>query len=193
LTKHPKDFVEDNPEQPPVEAGFSRPDSSDQVEAGSDPVEAGLSRPETSEAERQRDEYRDLLLRQTADFDNFRKRTERERQALKETAAFNFIQELLPLVDNLERALSADPGTEGAESYRKGVELIYRELQDILKRRGVKPIEALGAEFDPHYHQAVSYEPAEDRNDGEIVEEFRRGYTLGDRLLRPSMVKVAKG
>ena len=187
MTKHPKDFVEDNTE--PVEAG------AEPVEAGSDPVEAGFSRPEpeTSEAERQRDEYRDLLLRQTADFDNFRKRTERERQALKETAAFNFIQELLPLVDNLERALSADPGTEGAESYRKGVELIYRELQDILKRRGVKPIDALGAEFDPHYHQAVSYEPAEDRNDGEIVEEFRRGYTLGDRLLRPSMVKVAKG
>jgi molecular chaperone GrpE len=112
---------------------------------------------------------------------------------MEETAAFNIIHELLPLVDNLERALNAEAGAEAADAYRKGVELIYRELQDILRRRGVKQIEAVGAEFDPHYHQAVSYEPADDRNDGEIVEEFRRGYMLGDRLLRPSMVKVAKG
>jgi molecular chaperone GrpE len=73
------------------------------------------------------------------------------------------------------------------------VELIHRQLVEILRRRGVKPIDAVGADFDPHYHQAVAYEPAEGRRDGEIVEEFRRGYLLGDRLLRPSMVKVAKG
>jgi molecular chaperone GrpE len=144
------------------------------------------------DVQRQRDEYYDLLLRKTAEFDNFRKRTERERQMLEETAAENVIHDLLPLVDDLERALGADPG-EGTEAYRRGVELIHRRLVDILRRRGVEPIEALGAEFDPHVHQAVSYEHAPDRNEGEIVEEFRRGYKLGDRLLRPSMVKVAKG
>ena len=198
MKKHPKNIVQDAPEQSQSEVGLDPAEpGSDPVEVGSDSVEAE-SRDMTdttviTEAEQQRDEYRDLLLRQTAEFDNFRKRTERERQTLEETAAFNIIHELLPLVDNLERALSADPGSEGADAYRKGVELIYRELQELLRRRGVKPIEALGAEFDPHYHQAVAYEPAEDRNDGEIVEEFRRGYTLGDRLLRPSMVKVAKG
>jgi len=96
-------------------------------------------------------------------------------------------------VDDLERALKAEPGTEGAEAYRRGVELIYKQLGDILRKRGVRPIEAVGADFDPHYHQAVSYEPAEGRREGEVIEEFRRGYMLGDRLLRPSMVKVAKG
>jgi molecular chaperone GrpE len=93
----------------------------------------------------------------------------------------------------MERALKADAGSHGAESIRKGVELIHKQLLDTLRKRGVKPIEALGADFDPHFHQAVSYEPAEGRRDGEVIEEFRRGYMLGDRLLRPAMVKVAKG
>jgi molecular chaperone GrpE len=142
--------------------------------------------------QQQRDEYYDLLLRKTAEFDNYRRRIERERQAQAEAAAADVLQELLPLVDDLERALKAEPG-EGTDSYRRGVELILKQLQDTLKRRGVTPIEALGADFDPNYHQAVAHEPAEGRRDGEVIEEFRRGYLLGDRLLRPSMVKVAKG
>jgi molecular chaperone GrpE len=175
-----------------VEAGHSGPETVAAKEAETEADARQVDASEPSPAEKQRDEFRDLLLRTTAEFDNFRKRTERERQMLEDTAAENLIHELLPLVDDLERALSADPG-EGTDAYRKGVELIHRRLLDILKRRGVEPIEALGAEFDPHVHQAVSYEHAPDRNDGEIVEEFRRGYKLGDRLLRPSMVKVAKG
>jgi molecular chaperone GrpE len=142
---------------------------------------------------RQRDEYYDLLLRKTAEFDNFRKRTERERQNLWEAAAADLIQELLPLVDDMERALRSEPGADSAEAYRRGVELIHRQLMEILRKRGVRPIEALGADFDPYYHQAVAHEPAEGHREGEVTEEFRRGYMLGDRLLRPSMVKVAKG
>jgi molecular chaperone GrpE len=142
---------------------------------------------------RERDEYKDLLLRKTAEFDNYRKRTDRDRQALTDAITAGVLEELLPLVDDLERALQADPGPEGAESYRRGVELIHRQLTDLLSKRGVTPVEAMGAAFDPYYHQAVSYEPAEGKRDGEIIEEFRRGYMLGDRLLRPSMVKVAKG
>jgi molecular chaperone GrpE len=95
------------------------------------------------------------------------------------------------VVDDFERALNADLG-KGGEAYRQGIELIYKQLVEVLRKRGVRPIEALGADFDPHIHQAVSYEPAEDRRDGEVIEEFRRGYMLGDRLLRPAMVKVAK-
>lgn len=148
---------------------------------------------ELAEAVRQRDEFKDLLLRKTAEFENFRKRTDRERLTLSDAAAAAIIEELLPLVDDLERALQVEPGAEGADAYRRGVELIQRQLHEILRKRGVKPVEALGADFDPHYHQAVSYEPAEGRREGEIIEEFRRGYLLGDRLLRPSMVKVAKG
>jgi molecular chaperone GrpE len=148
----------------------------------------------SDEVRRQRDEYYDLLLRKTAEFDNYRKRTDRERLTLAEAAASDLIKELLPLVDDMERALKADATADSAGAYRRGVELIHRQLMDILRKRGVTPIEALGADFDPHLHQAVTYDPADDgQRDGEIIEEFRRGYMLGDRLLRPSMVKVAKG
>ena len=147
----------------------------------------------TDEIERERDEYKDLLLRKSAEFDNYRRRTERERQAQAESAAADLLGELLPLVDDLERALSAEAGSEGAEAYRRGVELIHRQLMEVLRKRGVRPIEALGADFDPHQHQAVAHEAAPGHREGEVIEEYRRGYMLGDRLLRPSMVKVAKG
>ena len=155
--------------------------------------EATVDAAALAEAERQRDEFKDLLLRKTAEFENYRKRIERERSAMVESASAGVLEEILPLVDDLERAMSTDPGIEGTEAFRRGVELIHRQLTETLRKRGVKPIEAIGADFDPYYHQAVSYEPAEGRREGEIIEEFRRGYTLGDRLLRPSMVKVAKG
>lgn len=146
-----------------------------------------------AETERQRDEYYDQLLRKQAEFDNYRKRVERERQMVSEAAAASMLEELLPLMDDLDRALKSEAVGDAGEAYRRGVELIHQQLGDILRKRGVRPIEALGADFDPYYHQAVAHDPAEGRRDGEIIEEFRRGYMLGDRLLRPSMVKVAKG
>jgi molecular chaperone GrpE len=146
-----------------------------------------------AQLQRERDEYYELLLRKSAEFDNFRKRVERERQAQAESAAANMIEELLPLMDDLERALKVEPGNETGDAYRRGVELIHRQLGDILRKRGVRPVEALGEDFDPYYHQAVAHDAVEGKRDGEIIEEFRRGYLLGDRLLRPSMVKVAKG
>jgi molecular chaperone GrpE len=142
---------------------------------------------------KERDELKELLLRRSAEFDNFRKRTDRERQTLAEAAAADLIEELLPLVDNLERAIRADAGPDGAATYRRGVDLIHQQLLELLRKRGVRPIDVAGALFDPHYHQAVSHEPVAGHRDGEIIEEFQRGYMLGDRLLRPSMVKVAKG
>ncbi len=160
---------------------------------GADEPASPAAAAEPSEAQRQRDEYYDLLLRKQAEFDNYRKRVERERQTLADAAAAGMLEELLPLMDDLDRALKAEAVGESAEAYRKGVEIIHRQLGDVLRKRGVRAIEALGAEFDPYYHQAVAHEPAEGRRDGEILEEFRRGYMLGDRLLRPSMVKVAKG
>lgn len=149
--------------------------------------------PDPVELQKQRDDYYDRLLRKTAEFDNYRKRTDRERLQLSEAAAADLIKELLPLVDDLERAIKAEAGSEGAESIRRGVELIHKQLVETLRKRGVTPIEALGADFDPHFHMAVAHEPAEGRRDGEVIEEFSRGYLLGDRLLRPAMVKVAKG
>ncbi len=145
------------------------------------------------ELKQQRDDYYDRLLRKTAEFDNYRKRIERERAQLSEAAAADLLEELLPLVDDMERALKADPGTEATEAIRRGVELIHQQLLKTLHKRGVKPIESLGQDFDPHFHMAVAHEPADDRREGEVIEDFRRGYMLGDRLLRPAMVKVAKG
>jgi molecular chaperone GrpE len=146
-----------------------------------------------AELQRERDQLKDRLLRTAAEFENYRKRTDRDRQTLHETVNAAVVEDLLPLIDDLERALAADPGTEGAEAYRRGVELVLKQLEDLLRKRGVKSIEAVGADFDPNYHQAVMYEPTQGHREGEIVEEFRRGYMIGDRLLRPAMVKVAKG
>jgi molecular chaperone GrpE len=151
----------------------------------------GLS--EIAQLQKERDDYYDRLLRKTAEFDNYRKRTDRERQQLADTAAADLLKELLPLVDDMERALKANAGSDGADAIRRGVELIHKQLLETLRKRGVTPIESLGTDFDPHFHMAVAYEPAEGRRDGEIIEEFTRGYMLGDRLLRPAMVKVAKG
>lgn len=158
-----------------------------------DPIENESAVADADELQRQRDDFYDRLLRKTAEFDNYRKRVERDRQSMSDTLAADVVRDLLPLVDDLERALKADTGAEGAEAYRKGVELIHRQLLDILRKRGVRAIEALGTDFDPHYHQAVAHEPAEGRRDGEVIEEFGRGYMLGDKLIRPAIVKVAKG
>ena len=142
------------------------------------------------ELRKERDELRDRLLRQAAEFDNYRKRVDRERRETAQYAAAELLQDLLPIVDDFERALQID--APGAESYRQGLDIIHRGLMEMLRKRGVTPIESVGADFDPQVHQAVSYEEDSDRRDGEVTEEFRRGYRLGDRLLRPAMVKVAK-
>jgi molecular chaperone GrpE len=160
-----------------------RIETAEQVESSVDPAEL----------QKQRDDYYDRLLRKQAEFDNYRKRTERERIQLSEAAAADLMTDLLPVVDDLERALKADVGGEATEAIRRGVELIHKQLLETLRKRGVKPIESLGADFDPHFHQAVAHEPADGRREGEVIEEFSRGYMLGDRLLRPAMVKVAKG
>lgn len=142
--------------------------------------------------ERDRDEFRDLLLRKTAEFENYRRRIEKERRQLVEHANADLVQALLPLVDNFERALQVAPEAGAADAYRQGVELIHKQLLDVLARYGVTALDPLGAEFDPHLHEAVASEIDPARRDGEIVEVFARGYRMGDRLLRPARVKVAQ-
>lgn len=145
---------------------------------------------EIVELRKERDGLQDRLLRQAAEFDNYRKRIDRERRDTSQYAAIEFLQELLPIVDDFERALRIDAA--GAESYRQGLEIIHRALMDLLRKRGVTQIEAVGTTFDPQLHQAIAYEEDPERRDGEVTEEFARGYRLGDKLLRPAMVKVAK-
>jgi molecular chaperone GrpE len=145
---------------------------------------------EVIELSKERDSLQDRLLRQVAEFDNYRKRIDRERKDIGQYAAVEFLQELLPIVDDFERALQTD--APGAESYRQGLDIIHRALMEMLRKRGVTPLDSVGTDFDPEVHQAVAYEEAPDRRDGEVIAEFRRGYRLGERLLRPAMVKVAK-
>jgi molecular chaperone GrpE len=142
------------------------------------------------ELRREKDALQDRLLRTAAEFDNYRKRVDRERRDLADYTAADMVSEMLPIVDNLERALAAAPE---ADPLRRGVELIHKQMLDLLRKRGVKAIEALGADFDPNFHQAVIHEPSSQHREGEVIEELQRGYLLGDRLLRPAMVKVAKG
>jgi molecular chaperone GrpE len=141
------------------------------------------------ELRRERDALQDRLLRTAAEFDNYRKRMDRERRDLAEHTAGEVIKELLPIIDNLERALQASAQDD---PLRKGVELTHRQMLELLRRRGVVPIEALGADFDPNVHEAVTHEESAQHREGEVMEELQRGYKVGDRLLRPAMVKVAK-
>ena len=141
--------------------------------------------------QRERDELYDRLLRKTAEFDNFRKRVDRDRKEMIDWAAADVLGEVLNIADDFDRALAA-PAPPEAQPFKAGLELIQKQLADMLKKRGVTTVDALGADFDPHHHQAVAYEEVPGAREGEVVGVLSRGYKLGDRLLRPAMVKVAK-
>ena len=148
---------------------------------------------EMSTLRRERDDLHDRWMRSAAEFENYRRRTERERRELSEAAAADLIRDLLPIVDDFERALSSADAASGAgPEFRRGVELIHKQLIEALRKRGAQPFDSVGQPFDPSWHEAVAWEPAGDRPDGEITAELRRGYRLGTRLLRPAQVKVAK-
>ena len=153
--------------------------------------ESSLTADAVAELQRERDDFHDRWLRKSAEFDNYRKRVDRERREQADQGITDLLEELLLVVDDFDRALTVDAG-DGSTGYRKGVELIHAKLNDILRKRGVRPIEALGTDFDPNLHQAVLHEASAEHRDGEVIEELRRGYMIGDRLLRPAMVKVAK-
>jgi molecular chaperone GrpE len=145
---------------------------------------------ETAQLQRERDDFKDKFLRKSAEFDNYRKRIERERREQADQAVVDLLQELLPVVDDFDRALTVS-GDEGG-AYRKGVELIHAKLHDMLRRQGVKAMDVIGADFDPNVHMAVMHEESPEHREGEVIGELQKGYMLHDRLLRPAMVKVAK-
>ena len=154
-----------------------------------DPVDTP---PDVTDLQRERDDYYDRLLRKTAEFDNYRRRVERERREQSDQAVVDLLQDLLLVVDDFDRALAVESG-DGAGAYRKGVEMIHTKLHDLLRKNGVRPFDALGADFDPKLHQAVVHESSPDHREGEVIDVLQKGYMMGDRLLRPAMVKVAKG
>jgi molecular chaperone GrpE len=137
----------------------------------------------------ERDTLLDRLARAQAEFENARKRSAREQQDFRDFATIDTIKSLLPVVDSFERALQAK---SDSSDFRSGVELIYKQLQDVLAKWGVQPIPAKGQPFDPRFHEAIEMVETTDAPDHEVLEEWQRGYKYKDRLLRPAMVKVAK-
>lgn len=140
----------------------------------------------------QLDERTGQFTRLTADFDNFRKRTVKEREALEDKVKCNTISGLLEVVDNFERARSQiKPQGEGEMAIHKSYQGVYKQLVEALKKLGVSPMRCEGKEFDPNLHEAVMREPTSEHPEGTVIEEFVRGYVLGERVLRHAMVKVA--
>jgi molecular chaperone GrpE len=167
-------------DDPPAEAAEAK------TPASAEPVESEIER-----LQKEASAMRDLAQRKQAEFDNYRKRMERERSDLSRYAAAEVVREILPVVDNLERAMKAAPGSS-EEQIRDGVAIILRQLQDLLNRMGLTEIQSLGKPFDPHVHEAVSQTETEEHPEGTILDVFQRGYQFKDRLLRPAMVSVAR-
>ena len=136
------------------------------------------------------DELRQTLLRRQADFDNYRKRIEKERFEDSKRATARVVEGLIPVIDGFEHALAAHREAE-YENYRKGFELIYKQLLDHLAKLGVERLDPVGKLFDPHLHQAVDRAEAKDHEDGTILQVFQPGYVFHGRVLRPAMVRVA--
>ena len=152
------------------------------AEAAADPV---------ADLTKQRDEYLDALQRLKAEFDNYRKRVAREQVELTTRANERLVGDLLPVLDDLERALEAATAHEEAK-LEEGVALVHRSLADLLVRNGLVEIETDGA-FDPNVHEAMLSQPSEDRQSGDVLDVLQKGYRLGDRVLRPARVVVSSG
>lgn len=161
--------------------------TSDNVEQLS--AELDSLRKRLAEAESKTSEYKDSWLRSQAEFQNYRKRLERDNELMYLSMKGDIIKKALPILDDLERALqnrSAD------DAWANGIELVVRKFQNILESEGIKKIEALGAEFDPNFHEAISHEPANGAQSGHVIGVVQNGYMLGERVIRPALVRVAQ-
>ena len=146
---------------------------------------------EVLELKRQSEEYYNRLLRMQADFENYKKRIAREREDMYNIALETITAQLLPVVDNMERAVDAFRKDKLDEKYISGVEMVCNQIVDILGKNGVKEIEAMDKDFDPNLHHAVMQVPGEDEDENKIKEVFQKGYILGNKVIRPSLVKVS--
>jgi molecular chaperone GrpE len=165
-------------------AGDSGPAVEDEQQPEREPED------ELTVAQRERQEYLDLAQRTQADFENYRKRAAKDIQAAGSRARISLIREILPVVDNLERALGVAPGGEG-DAFVEGVRLVYRELEGALARAGVEAIEPKGDAFDPNVHEALSMRPQEGADSGTVLDVVEKGYRTADTVVRPARVVVA--
>ncbi|MDQ0254342.1 molecular chaperone GrpE [Evansella vedderi] len=176
-----------------VEPEASETEAADElVENG--PVEEAHETKEESdpvnELEQKLEETTNRLLRVQADYDNFRRRTRLEKEADAKYRSQQLAEELLPALDNFERALMITPEAEETKNLLKGMEMVYRQIKDALNREGIEVIETVGQVFDPHVHQAVMQVETDEYEKNVVVEELQKGYKLKDRVIRPAMVKV---
>lgn len=165
-------------------------------EAREEQTEAQQEQPEGKQEKKDKkelqiEELQDRVRRQMAEFDNFRKRSEKEKAGMFELGARSVIEQLLPIVDNFERGLAAVGEEHKSDPFVDGMDKVYRQMTEMLQKIGVQPIEAVGNTFNPDFHNAVMHVDDEDSPDNTIVEEFLKGYTYRDQVVRHSMVKVA--
>jgi molecular chaperone GrpE len=153
-------------------------------------MEARTSAPDSPKVDNEFARLREQLARLQADFENARKRGLKEQQEFRDYALFDTARSSLPVVDNFERSLRTSPPEN--TPFRTGIELIYKQLLDVLFRIGVRPIHVVGERFNPGIHEAIATVNTDSVEDERIIEELQRGYTFKDRLLRPAMVKVAR-
>jgi molecular chaperone GrpE len=142
-------------------------------------------------AEQKAEDSYQKYLRAQADFDNFRRRTQKEKENQAKYASLSVIEQLLPALDNFERALTASKGAQDAESLAKGVEMVLRQMEQVLGAEGLETIPTVGEAFDPTVHQAVMQEENDEFESGTVIAELQKGYKLKDKVIRPAMVKVS--
>lgn len=140
----------------------------------------------------ERDRLKDSLLRVRADMENYRRRAEREREEMRSQCGREVLLAMLPVLDNFERAIEASRGAADAATVLTGVEMIRDQMRQTLLSQGLEPVEALGRKFDPTYHEAIGVEERDDVEDGHVIDVLQEGFVMGQRLLRPAMVRVAK-
>lgn len=188
-----KDNVSDADRPQDDSEGSIGTENSDQGEEKNYEGEIEELKNKLKQKEDEANEYLEMAQRLKAEFENYRRRTEKEKADLIEYGKEQVILDILPVIDNFERALEASHGdNEEIASFKEGVNLIYRQFKGILEKIGVKEIEALGQIFDPYKHHAVMQEEVEDKKENEIIEVFQKGYMFNNKVIRPSMVKVAK-
>jgi len=184
--EHEEEIDENKAETVATSNGVSENASSD-VEQLS--AEIGSLKKQLAEAESKTSDYKDSWLRSQADFQNYKKRIERDNEMMYTSMKGDIIKKVLPALDDLERALQ---NRRAEDPWADGIELIARKLQNMLESEGVKKIEALDVEFDPNFHEAISHEPANGAKSGHVIGVVQNGYMLGDRVIRPTLVRVAQ-
>ncbi len=168
-------------------------DNKTQTDDSVEPETAATIEEEFAKLKAEYQEQYDQMLRKIAEFDNVKKRAERRAEESSKYAVEGVMKDIIPIIDSVERAIESTNESKDFDALSEGIQLIHKQLLDSLQRRNVNPIEAMGENFDPNRHEAIMHVESEEVPENAVIEEFQRGYTLHDRVVRPSMVSVSKG